>query len=128
MPYVDGFIVPVPKKNLAAYRAMARKAGKVWREHGALEFRECVADDLAWGIATSFPRSVRLEEGEVVVLSWATYRSREHRDEVIEAARDDPWHALLDHGDMPFDLRRVYFGGFEELLALSAAKANGRAN
>ena len=128
MQYVDGFVLPVPKKNLAAYKAMAKKACRVWLDHGALDYRECVADDLAWGIATSFPRSVRLEDGEVVVLSWATYRSREHRDEVVAAARDDPWHALLEHGEMPFDLRRMYFGGFEEMLALHAANGGGRAN
>ena len=72
---------------------------------------------LGWGIATSFPRSVRLEEGEVVVLSWATYSSRAHRDEVIERARDDPWHAQFEHGEMPFDTRRMYFGGFEQAIA-----------
>ena len=88
---------------------------------GALDYRECVADDLGWGIATSFPRSVRLEEGEVVVLSWATYRSRAHRDEVVALASDDPWNALFEHGDMPFDTRRVFFGGFDELLAFPAA-------
>ena len=124
--YVDGYVLPVPKKNLQTYRRIAQKAGKIWREHGALEYRECVAEDLGWGIATSFPRSVRLEEGEIVVLAWATYRSRAHRDEVVALAEDDPWNALFEHGDMPFDIRRVFFGGFEELLALPATPEPAR--
>jgi uncharacterized protein YbaA (DUF1428 family) len=82
MPYVDGFIVPVPTKNLEDYRRMAQKAGKIWREHGALEYRECVADDVKPGKWTSFPRSVKLKQGETVVLSWITYKSRAHRDRV----------------------------------------------
>jgi uncharacterized protein YbaA (DUF1428 family) len=82
MQYVDGFIVPVPKKSLNAYRTMARKAGKVWREHGALDYRECVAEDVKVGKWTSFPSSVKLKPNETVVFSWITYKSRKHRDRV----------------------------------------------
>ena len=89
MAYVDGFIVPVPKKNLAAYRTMARKAGKVWRDHGALEFRECVADDVKMGKWTSFPRSVKRKPNETVVFSYITYKSRGHRDRVNKKAMKD---------------------------------------
>ena len=82
MPYVDGFVVPLPKKNLTAYRAMAKKAGKVWREHGALEFKECVADDVKMGKWTSFPRSVKMKKSETVVFSYIVYKSRADRDKV----------------------------------------------
>ncbi len=82
MPYVDGFIVPVPKKKVKAYRSMARKSGKVWRDHGALEFRECIADDVKWGKRTSFPRSVKLKGSETVFFSFIVYKSRAHRDRV----------------------------------------------
>src|SRR6202158_4611580 len=88
--YVDGFIVPVPKRKLAAYRAMARKAGKVWREHGALEYRECVADDVKPGKLTSFPQSVKLKPGEVVVFSWIVYSSRKQRDRINARVMKDP--------------------------------------
>jgi uncharacterized protein YbaA (DUF1428 family) len=131
MGYVDCFVAPVKQDDLPRYLDIARQQGELWMRCGALDYRECVADDLAWGIATSFPRSVRLEEGELIVLSWATYRSREHRDEVLALARDDPWHALIEHGEMPFDMRRVYFGGFEEVLAfgtVSAAPPGSRMN
>ena len=90
MPYVDGFIVPVTKKKLPAYRSMARKAGKIWRDHGALEFREWVADDVKVGKWTSFPRSVKLKGGEIVVFSWIRYRSRAHRDRVNAKVMKDP--------------------------------------
>src|SRR2546427_79558 len=78
--YVDGFVVPVPRKKIEAYRSMARKSGKIWREHGALAYRECIADDVKWGKRTSFPRSVKLKPGEVVWFSWIVYKSRKHRD------------------------------------------------
>src|SRR5256885_2359279 len=90
MPYVDGFIVPVPKKNLQAYRRLAQKAGKIWREYGALEFRECVADDVKVGKLTSFPRSVKLKAGETVVFSWIVFKSRSHRDAVNAKVMKDP--------------------------------------
>src|ERR687894_2409724 len=88
--YVDGFVMPVPKRNIDAYRRIARKAGKIWREHGALEFRECVADDVSVGEVTSFPRSVKVEEGETVVFSWIVFESREHRDRVNAEVMKDP--------------------------------------
>ena len=92
MSYVDGFIVPVPgKKSLAVYRRMARKAGKIWREHGALEYRESVADDVKWGKRTSFPRSVKLKANEVAWFSWIVYKSRKHRDQLAREQRALPW-------------------------------------
>ncbi len=114
MAYVDGFVVPVPKKGLAAYRAMARKAGKVWREHGALEFRESVADDVKWGKRTSFPRSVKLKPSETVVFSWIMYKSRAHRDRVNAKVMKDPRMApMMDPKAMPFDGKRMFWGGFK---------------
>lgn len=124
MSYIDCVIAPVSRQVLPSYLKVARRQGELWMRCGALDFRECVADDLNSGIATSFPRSVRLAEGEVVVLSWATYHSREHRDEVIELAREDPWHAQFERSAMPFDTRRMLFGGFEQVLALTAPAAN----
>ncbi len=117
--YVDGFIVPVPKKNLAAYRKLARRAGKVWREYGALDYRECVADDVPFGKRTSFPRSVKLKPGEVVVLSWIGYRSRRDRDRINAKVMADPRLADLMKTDaLPFDGRRMIFGGFKTLLTV----------
>ena len=114
MPYVDGFIVPVPKKNLKAYRAMARKAGKVWREHGALDYRECVAEDAKVGKMTSFPRSVKMKPNETVVFSWITYKSRKHRDSVNAKVMKDPRLAsMMDPKAMPFDAKRMIYGGFD---------------
>jgi uncharacterized protein YbaA (DUF1428 family) len=117
MAYVDGFVVPVPKRSLAAYRRMARKAGKVWREHGALEFRECVADDVKVGKWTSFPRSVKLEPGETVVFSWITYKSRAHRDRVnAKVMKDKRLAEMMDRKALPFDGKRMIHGGFKVLL------------
>ena len=117
MAYVDGFIVPVPKKNLAAYRTMARKAGKVWRDHGALEFRECVADDVKMGKWTSFPRSVKRKPNETVVFSYITYKSRGHRDRVNKKAMKDKRLAkMMDLKAMPFDAKRMIFGGFKVIV------------
>lgn len=114
MPYVDGFVVPVPKKNLDAYRRMARKAGKVWREHGALEFRECVADDVKPGKLTSFPQSVNLKRGETVVFSWITFKSRADRDRVNAKVMKDPrLSKMMDPKAMPFDSKRMIYGGFK---------------
>jgi uncharacterized protein YbaA (DUF1428 family) len=113
MPYVDGFVVPVPRRKAAAYRAMARRAGKVWREHGALEYRECVADDVKVGKVTSFPRSVKLRRDEVPWLSWIVFRSRRHRDAVNAKVMKDPRLAdMMDPKRMPFDARRMIYGGF----------------
>jgi uncharacterized protein YbaA (DUF1428 family) len=117
MPYVDGFIVPVPTKNLKDYRRLAQKAGKVWREHGALEYRECIADDVKPGKWTSFPRSVKLKQGETVVFSWITYKSRAHRDRVNAKAMKDPRLAqMMNPKAMPFDGKRMIFGGFKVFL------------
>jgi uncharacterized protein YbaA (DUF1428 family) len=111
--YVDGFVVPVPKANLEAYRKMAEDAGKVWREYGALEFTECVADDVKPGEVTSFPQSVKLEPDETVVFAWIVYESREHRDRVNEQVMKDPRLANMDPKSMPFDSKRMFWGGFE---------------
>jgi uncharacterized protein YbaA (DUF1428 family) len=115
--YVDGFVIPVPKRKLAAYRRIAQKAGKVWRDHGALEFRECVADDVKWGKRTSFPRSVKLKRGETVFFSYIVYKSRAHRDRVNAKVMKDPrMDAMGSLKDMPFDARRMIYGGFKVLV------------
>jgi uncharacterized protein YbaA (DUF1428 family) len=119
MQYVDGFVVPVPKKNLRAYRSMALKAGKVWREHGALDYHECVADDVKVGKLTSFPRSVKLKRGETVIFSWIVYKSRAHRDRVNAKVMSDPRLAsMMNPKAMPFDGKRMFFGGFTTLVDL----------
>jgi uncharacterized protein YbaA (DUF1428 family) len=117
MQYVDGFVIPVPKKSLPAYRSLAKKAGKVWRDHGALEFREFVAEDVKVGKRTSFPRSVKLKPGETVIFSWIVYKSRSHRDRVNAKVMKDPRLAkMMDPKAMPFDGKRMIFGGFESLV------------
>jgi uncharacterized protein YbaA (DUF1428 family) len=117
MQYVDGFIVPVPKKNLSAYRRMAQKMGKVWRRHGAIEFREFVADDVKVGKRTSFPRSVKRKPNETVVFSWIVYKSREHRDQVNAKVMKDPRLAkMMNPKALPFDAKRMIFGGFKNLV------------
>jgi len=119
MAYVDGFILPVPKNKLPAYRSMARKAGKVWREYGALEFRECVADDVKVGKWTSFPRSVKLKRGETVVFSYIVYKSRADRDRILAKVMQDKRLAkMMDTKTMPFDAKRMIYGGFKVLVAL----------
>ena len=119
MQYVDGFVVPVPKKNLRAYRRMALKCGKVWREHGALDYRECVADDVKMGKVTSFPRSVKLKRGETVIFSWIVYKSRAHRDRVNAKVMSDPRLAkMMNPKAAPFDAKRMFFGGFTTLVDL----------
>src|SRR5690606_34777611 len=116
--YVDGFIVPVPKKNVDDYRRIARKAGKVWREHGALDYQECIADDVKVGKWTSFPRSVKLKAGETVVFSWITYKSRAHRDRVNAKVMKDPRLAkMMDPAAMPFDGKRMIYGGFKSFVS-----------
>jgi uncharacterized protein YbaA (DUF1428 family) len=117
MSYVDGFIVAVPKKKLAAYRRMATKAGKVWREHGALDYREWVAEDVKIGKLTSFPRSVKLKPGETVVFSWITYKSRAQRDKVnAKVMADARLKSMMDPKSMPFDTKRMIYGGFKNLV------------
>jgi uncharacterized protein YbaA (DUF1428 family) len=116
--YVDGFVLPVPKKNVAAYRAMARKAGKIWKEYGALEYVECVADDVKPGKWTSFPQSVKLKPNEVVVFAWITYKSRRDRDRINAKVMADPRLDGMDPAKMPFDGKRMIFGGFEAIVEL----------
>ena len=115
--YVDGFVLPVPKKNMAAYRRMAQKAGKVWREHGALEYIECVADDVKPGKRTSFPQSVKLKPGEAVVFAYIVYKSRAHRDRVNAKVMKDPRLApMMNAKALPFDGKRMFWGGFKGLV------------
>ena len=117
MVYVDGFIVPVPKKNLAAYRTLARKAGRIWKEFGALEFKECVADDVKVGKWTSFPRSVKRKPNETVVFSYIVYKSRRDRDRINAKVMKDPRLAKMMAGkDMPFDGKRMIYGGFKVIV------------
>ena len=118
MSYVDGFVVPVPKKNLAAYRSIARKAGKVWREYGALAYVECVADDVQPGKRTSFPQSVKLKPTETVIFAWITYKSRKDRDRINAKVMADPRLQRMGPASMPFDGKRMIFGGFEPFLEL----------
>ena len=119
MAYIDGFLVPVPKKNLPAYRRMSRKAGKVWMEYGALQYLEYVGDDIPPGKLTSFPLAVQLKRGEVVVFSYIVYRSRRHRDRVNKQVLADPRiDAMMpDKTKMPFDAARMLFGGFQSIVA-----------
>ncbi len=117
MPYVDGFVVPVPKDKIDAYRAMAETAGAVWREHGALEFHECIADDVKPGEVTSFPQAVQLKDDETVFFSWIVYNSREERDAINEKVMNDP--RLKNTMDsMPFDGKRMFWGGFKSFVSL----------
>ena len=116
--YVDGFVVPVPKKKLAAYRRIAKLAGKVWRDHGALEYIEGVADDVKRGKVTSFPRSVKLKPGETVVFSYIRYKSRKHRDSVnAKAMKDKRLAKMMDPKAMPFDGKRMFWGGFKTIVS-----------
>jgi uncharacterized protein YbaA (DUF1428 family) len=118
MHYVDGFVIPVPRKNLKAYYAMARKAGKVWMDHGALDYRECVADDVKVGKWTSFPRSVKLKRGETVIFSYIVYKSRKHRDAVIaKVMKDKRLAEMMNPKAMPFDGKRMIYGGFKTQVA-----------
>ena len=115
MHYVDGMVTPVPKAKLAEYRKMSRLCGKVWKEHGALDYVECVADDVQPGKLTSFPQAVQLEDDEVVVFSWITYPSREVRDACNAKVMEDP-RLKADVNPMPFDGQRMIYGGFEMIL------------
>jgi uncharacterized protein YbaA (DUF1428 family) len=117
MSYVDGFVVVVPKERIEDYKAMARRAGEVWKEHGALAFVECVGDDVPYGELTSFPRAVQAKDDEVVVFSWIVYESREQRDAVNAKVMADP-RLKADMTDMPFDGKRMIYGGFKTFLEL----------
>jgi uncharacterized protein YbaA (DUF1428 family) len=117
MAYVDGFIVPVPKRKMDAYKRMARLGAKVWMEHGALSYHECVADDVKVGKRTSFPRSVKLKAGETVVFSWIVYPSRSARDRILAKVMKDPRLAdMMDPKKVPFDGKRMIYGGFKPFL------------
>ena len=119
MRYVDGFVLPVPKKNLGAYRRLARKSGKIWMEYGALEYVECIADNVKPAKFTSFPQSVKLKPGEVVWYSWIVYKSRKHRDQVNAKVMKDPrLAATMDPKAMPFDSNRMIYGGFRTMVDL----------
>jgi uncharacterized protein YbaA (DUF1428 family) len=119
--YVDGFVVPVPKKNIDRYRSMAEGFGKVWLEHGALQFWECVADDVKPGKVTSFPQAVQLKDDEVVVFSWILYKSREERDRINAKVMDDPrLKDMMDPKKVPFDGMRMFWGGFKSMVELPA--------
>ena len=117
MSYVDGFVLPIPKKKLAVYRRLAQKAGKVWKDHGALEYVECVADDVKPGKLTSFPQSVKLKPDETVIFSYVVYKSRAHRDLVNKKVMADKRMANMMKS-MPFDGKRMFWGGFKKLIEL----------
>ncbi|TIP27875.1 MAG: DUF1428 family protein [Mesorhizobium sp.] len=117
MSYVDGFVLAVPKANLDAYKELAKTAGAVWKEHGALAFVECVGDDVPYGEVTSFPRAVQAKDDEVVVFSWAVYESRQSRDAVMAKVMADP-RMDADWSAMPFDGKRMIFGGFQPFVEL----------
>lgn len=114
--YVDGFVVPVPKKKIDAYRKMANKAGKMWKEYGALEYVECVADDVKKGKLTSFPQSVKLKSNETVVFAYIVYKSRAHRDQVLKKVMSDPHLNEMCKDGMPFDAKRMFWGGFKSIV------------
>lgn len=117
MKYVDGYVLPVPKKNLAAYRRMAQKAGKIWMEHGALQFCECVGDDLKTKMAVSFSTTIKLKKGETVVFSWIMFKSRAQRDSVNAKVMKDPRLAkMMDMKSLPFDSKRMVYGGFKVMV------------
>ncbi|WP_337052846.1 DUF1428 domain-containing protein [Pseudoxanthomonas sp. USHLN014] len=116
MAYVDGFVIPVPTARLAAYRAMARMGSKVWMDHGALQYVECIADDVKPGKRTSFPQAVRLKPDEVVVFAYIVFRSRAHRDQVNKRAMDDPRLKRWGPENLPFDGKRMFWGGFKTLV------------
>lgn len=123
MRYVDGFVLVVPKKNLKAYFKMAKKACKIWIEHGALEYRECVGDDLAVKMGLPFPRLTKLKPGEAVVFSWIVYTSRGHRDRVNAKVMKDPRiNDMCDENDMPFDVKRMAYGGFKVMVDAGAQR------
>lgn len=119
MHYVDGMVTPVPKAKLADYRKMSRLCGKVWKEHGALEYIECVADDVKPGKTTSFPQAVKLKDDEVVMFSWIVYRNRRDRDRINKRVMADPrLAAMMDPKNMPFDAKRMFWGGFKQMIVL----------
>jgi uncharacterized protein YbaA (DUF1428 family) len=117
MTYVDGFVLAVPKQNIEAYKAMARKGGEIWKECGALAYVECIGDDVPYGELTSFPRAVQAKEDEVVIFSWIVYESREQRDSINAKVMADP-RLKAEMENTPFDAKRMIYGGFQTLLEL----------
>ncbi|MET3581633.1 uncharacterized protein YbaA (DUF1428 family) [Mesorhizobium robiniae] len=117
MSYVDGFVLAVPKANLDAYKKMAQTGGTVWKEHGALAYVECIGDDVPYGEVTSFPRAVQAKDDEVVVFSWVVYESRQSRDAVMAKVMADPRMDAYQSA-MPFDAKRMIFGGFQPFMEL----------
>lgn len=117
--YVDGFLIPIPKKNIPAYRRMASKAGKIWREHGALDYKECVGDDLSVKMGLPFPKGIQAKPGDAIVFSWITYKSKAHRDKVNAKVMADPRIAGMcdKNKPMPFDCARMMYGGFKVLVS-----------
>lgn len=121
MAYVDGFVLAVPKKNLPAYKKLAQLAGKVWMEHGALDYKECMADDVKPGKTTSFPQSVKLKKDEVSFFSYIVFKSRKHRDSVNKKVMKDPrLKEMMDMKNMPFDVKRMIYGGFKVVVDMKA--------
>ena len=119
MSYVDGFVMPVPLDRLDDYKKMARKAGKIWMEYGALAYSECVADDVKPGKITSFPQAVKLKAGETVVFSWIVYKNRRERDNIMKKVMEDPrLEAYMDPKVLPFDGKRMFWGGFKPIVEL----------
>jgi uncharacterized protein YbaA (DUF1428 family) len=116
MPYVDGFVLAVPRSKMQSYRQMSQRAGKVWREHGAVEYRECVGDDLKMKMGVPFPRLAKAKPGEAVVFSWIVYKSRAHRDRVNAKVMKDPRLARMMKEPMPFDVKRMSMGGFKVIV------------
>ena len=117
MTYVDGFVLAVPVEKLAEYKKIARKAGAVWKEHGALQYVECVGDDVPEGKTTSFTRAVKLKEGETVVFAYVVYKNRKHRDQVVKKVIEDP-RMQMDPSSMPADMKRMIYGGFSTMIEL----------
>lgn len=121
--YVDGFVLPIPKKKIKEYVKLAKLAGKVWLDHGAIDYVECIADDVQSGKVTSFPQSVKLKKGEVVFFSWATYKSRAHRDKVMKKVMSDKrLECMMDPKKVPFDPKRMFWGGFKAMVELHSKK------
>jgi len=119
MPYVDGFVLPLPKKNLKTYIRMAQQAGKIWMKHGALEYRECIGDDLDIKFGLPFPKGIKIKKGETVVFAWIVYKSKAHRDKVNAKVMKDPDLGVgMDTKKMPFDVKRMLYGGFKTLVDL----------
>jgi len=117
--YVDGFVLPLPKKNLAAYTRVAKKASKIWKEHGALDYKECIAEDFTNKCGLSFPQGIKSKPGETIVFAYIVYKSRAHRDKVNAAVmKDRRIHALCDPNDMPFDCQRMLYGGFKAIVEI----------